>query len=54
MKSQVYLITQIDRYRQRETPVTVLGRVPYEYHYYRIRLPNGAVTVANDSMLRGL
>ena len=47
-----YMICQIDRYRQRETQVTILCRVPYERHYYRVRLPTGEVTVVNDSMLR--
>jgi hypothetical protein len=47
-----YMIVQLDKFRQRETEVTVLARVPYEQHYYRVRLPSGEVTVVNDSMLR--
>lgn len=47
-----YMIRQLDSYRQIETQVTVLCRVPYERHYYRVRLPSGEVTVVNDSMLR--
>ncbi len=50
--TDAYLIEQIDRYTQRETPVVVLGRFGMEYHYYRVKLPCGRVTVANDSMLR--
>ena len=49
---KAYLIEQIDRYRQRETPVTVLGLAGMERGYYRVRLPGGRVTVVNDSMLR--
>lgn len=51
--TSAYLITQIDRFTQRETPVIVLGRAGLERHYYRVKLPCGRVTVANDSMLRG-
>jgi hypothetical protein len=47
-----YLINQIDRFTQRETRVTVLGRAGLERHYYRVKLPCGRVAVTNDSMLR--
>ena len=49
-----YLITQIDRFTQRETPVIILGRVGMERHYYRVKLPCGRVVVANDSLLRSV
>ena len=49
---EAYLIEQIDRYRQRETRVQVLGLFGMERSYYRVRLPGGHVTVVNDSMLR--
>lgn len=52
--TNAYLITQVDRFTQRETLVTVLGRVGMERHYYRVKLPCGRVTVANDSMLRAI
>lgn len=48
---QAYMIQQLDRHTQLETPVEVLGKVPFEHHYYRVRLPGGSVTVVNDSML---
>ena len=32
--------------------VEVLGRVPCEHHYYRVRQPNGRIGIASDSMLR--
>ena len=51
--NNAYLIEQIDRHTQRETPVIVMGRFGMERHYYRVKLPCGRVTVANDSMLRG-
>jgi len=50
--TQAYLIEPLDRYRQRETLVTVLGRAGMERHYFRVKLPCGRVTVANDSMLK--
>jgi hypothetical protein len=46
-----YLIRQIDRFTQRETPVTILGRAGMERHYFRIKLPCGRITVASDSFL---
>lgn len=52
MTGTAYLINQIDRFTQRETPVTVLGFAGMERHYFRVKLPCGTVTVANDSMLR--
>jgi hypothetical protein len=48
------LIEQLGHYRQRATIVEVLGRAGMELSYYRVRLPGGRVTVANDSMLRFL
>ena len=32
--------------------VELLGRVPYEYSYYRVRQPDGRIGIASDSMLR--
>jgi hypothetical protein len=47
-----YMIDQIDRFTQRETRVTILGRAGMERHYYRVKLPCGSVAIVNDSMLR--
>lgn len=33
------------------TAVDVLGRVPGELYYYRVKLPDGRVGIASDSML---
>ena len=32
--------------------VELLGRVPCEYSYYRVRQPDGRIGIASDSMLR--
>lgn len=32
--------------------VELLGRVPCESHYYRVRQPDGRIGIASDSMLR--
>lgn len=52
MTGPAALITQIDRHRQLAQPVTVLGLFGMERDIWRIRLPDGRVTVADGSMLR--
>lgn len=39
-------------YKRGVVRVQVLGRANAEIDYYRVRLPNGTVTVASGSMLR--
>ena len=32
--------------------VELLGRIPFEHSYYRVRQPDGRIGIASDSMLR--
>ena len=47
-----YLLLSVPHDHQRmATPVTLLGPVAMEVHYYRVRMPDGHVEIANDSLL---
>ena len=45
-------ITRESNYTRDMTRVELLGRVPCEHHYYRVRQPDGRIGIASDSMLR--
>ena len=45
-------ITRESNFTRDMVRVELLGRVPCEHHYYRVRQPDGRIGIASDSMLR--